>query len=129
MNLLEQHNLSNVPMNKPLPTWRNRKIGDATLARRLDRFLIKVPLLQYLNRYRQWVGYGGISDHSPINLEILGPNSKPKSPFKLNHVWLQDPGYIKLVTDYLKANPISGHRSLAEGFCHNLSHLKQLSIT
>jgi len=100
MNLLEQHNLSDVPMNKPLPTWRNRRFGDATLVRRLDRFLIKAPLLQYLNRYRQWVGSGGISDHSPIYLEILGPHSKPKSPFKFNHVWLQDLGYIKLVTDY-----------------------------
>jgi len=75
------------------------------------------------------VGSRGISDHSPIYLEILGPHSKPKSPFKSNHVWLQDLGYIKLVTDYCKSNPISGHRSLAKGFCHNISHLKQLSIT
>jgi len=45
MNLLEQHNLANVPMNNPLPTWRNRRVGEAALARRLDRFLIKESLL------------------------------------------------------------------------------------
>lgn len=86
MNLLEPHNLTDVPMNKPLPTWRNRMVREAALARRLEHFLIKVPLLHQLNRYRQWVGFGGISDHSPIYLEILGPHSKPKTLVKFNHV-------------------------------------------
>eukprot|EP00253_Pinus_taeda_P031123 PITA_31123 len=36
-DLLERHNLIEVPMHKPLPTWRNRRIGEAALARRLDR--------------------------------------------------------------------------------------------
>eukprot|EP00253_Pinus_taeda_P015629 PITA_15629 len=116
-------------MNKPLPTWRNRRVREATLVIRLDRFLIKVPLLHQLNIYRQWVGFGCIFDHSPIYLEILGPHSKPRSPFKFNHVWLHDPGYTNLVTDYWMANPIMRHKSLADGFCHNLSQLKHLSIT
>ena len=98
------------------------------MARRLDHFLIKVPLLQHFSRYRQWVGSGGISDHSPIYLEILGLDAKPKAPFKFNHVWLQDEGYIKLVKDYWTSHPISGHRSAVEGLCHNLSQLKHLSI-
>ena len=128
-NSLEQQNLTDVPMIRPLPTWRNRRVGDSSLARRLDRFLIKVPLLHHLNRYRQWASSGGISDHAPIYLEILGPKAKPKSPYKFNHVWLQEPRYIKMVTDYWKENIISSHRSLAEGFCHNLSQLKHLSIS
>lgn len=34
-----------------------------------------------------------------------------------------------MVTNYWKENPITRHRSLAEGFFHNLSQLKYLSIT
>eukprot|EP00253_Pinus_taeda_P021770 PITA_21770 len=77
-NLLEQHNLVDIPMNKPLPTWRNRRVGEATLARRLDRFFIKVPLMNQLHHYKQWVGSGGVSDHSSIYLEVFGPHPKAK---------------------------------------------------
>jgi len=51
-DLLERHDLSDVPMVKPLPTWQNRRIGDAALARRLDRFLMRGTLLQELHHYR-----------------------------------------------------------------------------
>eukprot|EP00253_Pinus_taeda_P020282 PITA_20282 len=84
-NLLERYNLIDVPMNNPLPTWRNRRVGEGALVRRLDRFIMKRALIQQLHNYKQWVGVGGISDHSPVYLEILGPHHKPKSPFKFNH--------------------------------------------
>lgn len=99
-SLLEQHDFIDIPMQKPLPTWRNRRVGTAALARRLDRFLMRGPLIQQLHFYKQWVGNGGISDHSPIILEILGNHQKPKAPFKFNHMWLQDQSFTKLVTDY-----------------------------
>lgn len=127
-NLLEQTNFVDVPMHKPLPTWRNRRVGEAALARRLDQFLMKSPLLQHLHHYKQWVGSGGLSDHSPIYLEILGPHHKPKAPFKFNHVWLLDTAYISLVSGFWSANPINRAKSLAKGFCNNLTKLKHLSI-
>lgn len=67
-NLLEQTKFVDIPMHKLLPTWRNRRVGDATLARRLNRFIMKDSLLHQLHHYKQWVGSGGISDHSPIYL-------------------------------------------------------------
>lgn len=115
-NLLEQHNLVDIPMNKPLPTWRNKRVGDATLARILDRFMIKVPLMNQLHHYKQWVDSRGVSDHSPIYLEVFSPHPKPKAPFKFNHGWLPDPSYINLVSNYWKANPIDRHESLIKGF-------------
>eukprot|EP00253_Pinus_taeda_P018044 PITA_18044 len=127
--ILELHHLDDIPMNKSLLTWRNRRTREAALARRLDRFLIKIPLLQKLSKYRQWVGAGGKSDHSPIYLDILGPEVKPRAPFKFNHIWLQDEEYIKLIKDYWVSHPISNHRTAAEGFCHNLSKLKQITKT
>lgn len=84
-NLLEQTNFMDIPMQRLLPTWRNRRVGDVALARRLDRFLMKGTLQQRLHLFRQWVGSGGLSDHTPIYLEIQGPFKKPKAPFKFNH--------------------------------------------
>ena len=38
----------------------------------------------------------GISDHSPIYLEIMNSNYKPNSPFKFNSIWLsEEEGYVK----------------------------------
>eukprot|EP00253_Pinus_taeda_P003996 PITA_03996 len=127
-DLLEQFNLMDVPMNKPLSTWRNRRVGEASLARRLERFIMKRPLLQQLHHYKQRVGTGGILDHSPIYLKILGPHHKLKAPFKFNHVWLQDPTYVRMVSDFWVANPIDRSDSMEKGFCFNLSKLKHLSI-
>lgn len=50
--LLEQYDLIEIPQRKPHPTWRNRRIGSATLARRLDRFLMKGPLIHHLHSYK-----------------------------------------------------------------------------
>lgn len=79
-NTLEQKNFIDIPMQKPSPMWRNRRVGESALAHRLDRFLMKGPLLQRLHYYRQWVGSGGKSYHSPILLEIHGPLHTP-NPF------------------------------------------------
>lgn len=114
--ILEQTNFMDVPMQKPLPTWRNRRVGTMALAHRLDRFLLKGSLLQHLHHYKQWVGSGGISDHSPIYLEILYPLQKLKVAFKFSHTWLQDPGFIKLVTDFWVANPIKRETSSQKVF-------------
>eukprot|EP00253_Pinus_taeda_P020757 PITA_20757 len=115
-------------MQKLLPTWRNRRVGDAALARRLDRFIMKDTLLQRLHHYKKWVGTGGISDHSPIYLEIQGPFKKPKAPFKFNHTWLKDPAYVKMISEYWVNHPINGTESFAKGFCRNLAEIKHLSI-
>eukprot|EP00253_Pinus_taeda_P021516 PITA_21516 len=115
-------------MIKPLPTWRNRRIGEAALVRRIDRFVIKNQLLQLLSHYRQWVGSRGIFDHFPIYLEVTGPPIKPQAPFNFNSVGLQDPGYIEMVKNHWAQIPPSQHHSKAEGFCHNLLQLKKLTI-
>eukprot|EP00253_Pinus_taeda_P006660 PITA_06660 len=127
-SLLEQHDFIDIPMQKPLPTWRNKRVGTAALARRLDRFLMRGPLIQQLHFYKQWVGNGGISDHSPIILEILGNHQKPKAPFKFNHTWLQDQSFTKLVTDYWRTHPIDRESSMARGFVKNLTELKHIMI-
>lgn len=114
--LLEYHHLIDILMVKPQPTWRNCRIWEASLSRCLDRFLIKESLLHRLSLYIQWVGPGGISDHSPILMEIFGPSQKPRSPFEFNSTWLSDPSYTQLVTGFWLSNPPSLGRTFAEGF-------------
>lgn len=93
--LLEKHGLIDVPMNKKLPTWHNRRIGDAALWRRLDMYLIHEYLLTSLTNYRQWVGTRGISYHSPIYLEVACSFKKPRAPFNFNLTCLKDPEYLR----------------------------------
>ena len=90
---LEQVDLIDMQMPKLLPTWRNHRTGDAALARRLDIFLITLPLLQSLEKFQQWVGHGSMSDHSPVFLDFeIGPKHA-RPPFKFNSIWLLDPKY------------------------------------
>eukprot|EP00253_Pinus_taeda_P035296 PITA_35296 len=126
--LLAQHDLIDIPLQKPHPTWRNRT-GSAALARRLDKFLMKGPLIHRLHSYKQWVSNGGISDHSPIAMEIQGPQLKPKAPYKFNHLWLLDPSFTNLITEYWRAQPIDRESSMARGFVKNLTELKHIVIS
>ncbi len=59
-------NLLDIVPPKVSPTWRNKRVGDQRVAKRLDRFLVAEVLANGVEVVRQWVGSGGISDHNPI---------------------------------------------------------------
>lgn len=101
--------------------------GSQNLAQRLDRFLIKEAFHARLSRARQWVGNGGILDHRPIFLELDDNSHKVSTPFKFNPTWLRDHSYIRLVTEFWLAHPITGEVDPAKGFVSNLMELKGLS--
>eukprot|EP00253_Pinus_taeda_P008242 PITA_08242 len=116
-----------IPSARLQHTWTNNRSGNQSLARRLDRFLLKETLYNDLPRTRQWVGSGGISDHRPIFLETADSYDRIKSPFKFNSTWLKDPSYILLVTEYWQNNPIREQEELSAGFVRKLAELKCLS--
>ena len=126
-NILEAHNLVDIPLEKVLPTWRNNRAREDSLAKRLDHFLLKEGLLNIGLNLKQWVGFGGLSDYLPIYFEITGRIDKPKGPFKFNSSSLKDASYARLVTNFWKAHPADARGSVAEGFMHNLKELKKLS--
>jgi len=105
-NLLDSHNLIDIPIVKIQPTWRNNRTGEASLARILDRFLILEALVNRVYHITQWVGLRGVSDHRHIYLELQTTHNKPKAPFKFNSTLLKDVDYMKLVSDYWKAHPM-----------------------
>lgn len=125
--LLDTFKLVDVPMNKKMPTWHNRRIGEAALGRRLDQFLIHEELLRTLPLYRQWVGTGGLSDHLPIYLQISGPSKKPPAPFKFFSGFLKDPKYINLVIEYWRAQPPLREKRMAADFCGRLKKLRTIT--
>ena len=60
------------------PTWKNNRCGEGRVAKTLDRFLISERIVNNCHLVRQWIGSGGLSDHSPIFLELRdGPNKPP----------------------------------------------------
>lgn len=84
---MEDNGLIDIPTARLKPTWRNKQTGEARLARRLDHFLLKERLLGMGCNYWQWVGSGGLSNDSPIYLDISGGVNKPKAPYKFNATW------------------------------------------
>jgi hypothetical protein len=65
---LDQVGLVDVEPQKLTPTWCNRRVGDDRVAKRLDIFLLADEFLDSFDLVRQWVAFGGESDHFPILL-------------------------------------------------------------
>jgi hypothetical protein len=75
------------------PTWMNMHTGEARVAKRIDRFLVAEALLEEAFQVRQWIGAGGISDHSLVWLILEGRTHKSPSPFKFNATWFADESF------------------------------------
>jgi exonuclease III len=80
-------NLLDIEPIKLKPTRRNNIVGDSSVAKRLDHFLIKDTLLEKPLQLKQWISYGGISDHCPNFLEIRKGSNNPPIPFKCQNFW------------------------------------------
>lgn len=63
---LDQARLVDVEPPKLNPTWRNRRVGEDRIAKRLDRFLVGEDLTSSTFQLRQWVDGGGELDHNPL---------------------------------------------------------------
>jgi hypothetical protein len=81
---LEETGLLDIEPSKLSPTWSNKRVGEARIAKRLNKFLIYEAFLDEVIRIKQWVTTRGDSDHNPVVLEVAPTIEKPASPFKLN---------------------------------------------
>jgi hypothetical protein len=45
-------------------------VGEDRIEKHLERFLVSKNLVEAYTQIRQWIGFGGISYHSPIFIEI-----------------------------------------------------------
>ena len=119
--------LIDVEPTKINATWRNRRTGVNRVAKRLDRFLIGEKFLDSLPFVRQWVECGGISDHSPIMIELKSGAGKPYSPFKFNNAWLRCEDYLSLVSSSWEPYNHEVHGHAATHFMKNLLKIKAVT--
>jgi hypothetical protein len=127
-NLLSSKGLIDIAPLKLLPTWRNMRVGEARVAKRLDRFLISETLVMLPFQFHQWIGSGGESDHSPVWFEFEGGPQNPASPFKFNSSWLMDEGFQKLVkSNWIGIRDFEGIPTAIQ-FATNLRRIKKLAI-
>lgn len=117
--------VSDIPTPKPLPTWRNRRVGVRYIPKHLDRFLVADPLVNSMENIRQWVKNYGDSDHNLVMLEFAIGGVKPLSPFKFNRDWLNLEDFKKLVKELWIPHILGRHRSTAIHFVENLGRIEQ----
>jgi endonuclease/exonuclease/phosphatase family metal-dependent hydrolase len=86
-NIFSNNNLVDIQPGKLVPTWRNGRVGEAFIAKRLDRFLLSEDLVLSSGIFRSWVDFPFISDHAPILLQLELPPVYKAIPFKFNPVW------------------------------------------
>jgi len=84
-NLMMANTLLNVDPIKIRPNWRNIRVKEDRIAKRIDFFLVSESFVDGPIQIRQWVDNGGYSDHFPIFLEVVGGSQNPPSPFKFNY--------------------------------------------
>jgi hypothetical protein len=91
-------------------------------------FLISEPLAMLPLQFRQWIGSGGESDHSPVWFEMEGGPQNPATPFKFNSSWLKDESFQQLVKS--NWNNIRDTEGTPAGiqFASNLKRIKKLAI-
>lgn len=126
---LIQKDLIDLDPIKLNPTWRNRRVGEDKIAKRLDHFLIgdSIAYSQSIQS-RQWVDWGGEFDHSLILLEVKGGTHKPPSPFKFNASWFSNPEFCDLLkTNWVHLNDQEGSR-VGYLFMENLKRLKKVTL-
>jgi len=96
-HLLSTNGMLDITPWKLNPTWRNMNTGEARVEKQIDHFLMAKTLLEEAFQVRQWIGVGGISDHSPFWLILEGGTHKPPSPFKFNSTWFTNKSFHDLV--------------------------------
>jgi hypothetical protein len=95
---MSEWDLEDVKPTKGRYTWSNKRVGPGHIAARLDRFLVQSSfLLLGLNTTSAILPHS-VSDHKPILLEILSDKAQGPIPFRFSPAWIQDKGFLKIVT-------------------------------
>jgi hypothetical protein len=104
-------------------------VGEDSIAKKLDHFLIKDTLLEKSFQLKQWIEHGGISDHYPIFLELRTGLDKPPSPFKFNRTWLKHETFLKLLKENWQYYNPRSNETIGLHFVKNLHIIKEKTKT
>ena len=106
------------------PTWRNSRVGDEGISKRLDRFLIASSLIPTLLVHWVWTHTFDISNHYHVSLEWNKSLGSYNYPFKFNRSWLNDQDFVSWVTDRWSRLSPSSPGSELDHLSHKFRSLK-----
>ena len=95
--LFYDHQLADVAPTCARPTWRNGRMGDEGICKRMDRFMLSYNLFSLLARHRVWAHHSGVSDHYPVLFEWTDHPVSCPFPFKFNHSWLTNEDFVQMI--------------------------------
>lgn len=95
--IMEQHNLLDIPPNNGKYTWSNKIVGKSNIKEMLDRILIQESIVAEYSSIKSKIIHISASDHKPVliargKLENQGP-----LPFRYNSTWDNNIEIKKLV--------------------------------
>jgi hypothetical protein len=108
-----------------VPTWRNGRTGEDEISKRLGRVYVSKDLISFTLRYRSWVDYPFVSDHTLVLLQLGFNSTIVAHPFKLNSTCLREDTFSSIVhevwNDHIVLQEAGAQRRL-------VGKLKQLKI-
>ena len=106
------------------PTWRNGRVGNDGINKRLDRFLVASSLIPSLLVHWLWTHTADISDHYPVCLECNKSLGSCNYLFKFNRSWLNDNDFVSWFTDWWSRLSPSSQGSELDHLSYKLCTLK-----
>eukprot|EP00253_Pinus_taeda_P024216 PITA_24216 len=98
MGLLSR-NLVDVKPEQLKPTWENGRTGQAYIAKRIDRFLIKASVIEKWGMPFSSIANEFSSDHRPISLEWRALQYRREYYFKFNRIFLEDKSFNDVISN------------------------------
>ncbi|GLJ54602.1 hypothetical protein SUGI_1173000 [Cryptomeria japonica] len=91
-------------------TWNNRRKGFSNIAEKLDRFFIHGGLKELNYTMEAEILPLSISDHYPLQLNILIEQGPRNCPFKFKSMWFKDDNIINLIEQWWSESVFSGSK-------------------
>lgn len=95
-------NLVDITPTEMKPTWDNGRTEKAYIAKRIDRFIVHVSIIDNLGMPFSIVGNAFVSNHRSILLSWREKGFRKGYPFKFNRTYLEDPAFNDLITNAWK---------------------------
>ncbi|XP_043696657.1 uncharacterized protein LOC122647302 [Telopea speciosissima] len=104
-------------------TWSNKRAGNSRIACKLDRVLVNEEWLHSFPSSHASFENPGISDHSPISLDIQPFTSFGPKPFKYFDMWSSHPTFLPVVLEAWQ-KPVYAFSSPLIAFSKRLKNVK-----
>eukprot|EP00253_Pinus_taeda_P027392 PITA_27392 len=91
-------NLVDVMSERMMPTWDNGRLGQAYIAKRIDRFIINASIIAKWGMPFSLIANEFTSDHRPIILEWREMEYRKEYSFKFNRIFLDDNSFIEAIS-------------------------------